>query len=295
MSDVLIGATLPQFSGDRERLIESVRAAENAGLDSIWLFDHLWPLSGGKDRAVLECWTALAWLAAATTSIRIGTLVTRSSLRHPALLAKMAATVAAIAPGRLIVALGSGDEASRAENEAFGIPYYAGAERIEQLTVAAGILRGFLEGDEISCDSPYAEVQALVPSPRPLVRPTVWLGGRSDDVLSIAARSAHGWNAWGGTPSGFARDAQQVLRYAAGRRIELSWGGTGVLARTDAEAEASPGATGRRIVGGPGTVASRLQEFVSAGARHVILTPAGSTAEPGFYALLADAGSRLVT
>jgi alkanesulfonate monooxygenase SsuD/methylene tetrahydromethanopterin reductase-like flavin-dependent oxidoreductase (luciferase family) len=75
--------------------------------------------------------------------------------------------------------------------------------------------------------------------------------------------------------------------------MELSWGGIGVLAPSDREAEALPAAKGRRIVGGPATVASRLQGYVTAGAHHLILTPAGSTAGPEFYRLLAETGSRL--
>ncbi len=141
MSEVLLGTTLPQFTDDVDRFVNGARRAEQLGLDSVWFFDHLWPLTGGKHRSVFECWTALAWLAESTERIRLGTLVTRSSLRHPAVLAKMAATVGAIAPGRVTIAIGSGDEASRDENESYGIRYFAGAERIGQLTSTVRIVR----------------------------------------------------------------------------------------------------------------------------------------------------------
>ena len=106
-------------------VVDGAHRAREAGLDSVFVFDHLWPLTGGKERPIFESWTTLAHIAAVTDTMDIGTLVTRSSLRHPAVLAKMAATVASIAPGRLIVAIGSGDEMSRPENEAYGIPYFA--------------------------------------------------------------------------------------------------------------------------------------------------------------------------
>src|ERR671915_1147412 len=121
MTTPLLGATLPQFTDDGHAFVEAAQRAESLGLDSVWLFDHMWPLTGGKTRPVIESWTALAHLAAATSRITVGTLVTRSTLRHPLLLAKMAATVGAIAPGRVIVGIGSGDEQSRNENEAFGL------------------------------------------------------------------------------------------------------------------------------------------------------------------------------
>jgi alkanesulfonate monooxygenase SsuD/methylene tetrahydromethanopterin reductase-like flavin-dependent oxidoreductase (luciferase family) len=138
MTGVRLGVTLPQFTGDPSKLLDGARRAEDAGLDSVWLFDHLWPLTGGKSRSMFECWTSLAYIAAVTKRVTVGTLVSRSSMRHPVLLAKMAATVHAIAPGRLVVGIGSGDEASRPENDSVGLPYYPGRERTDQLFLEAG-------------------------------------------------------------------------------------------------------------------------------------------------------------
>jgi alkanesulfonate monooxygenase SsuD/methylene tetrahydromethanopterin reductase-like flavin-dependent oxidoreductase (luciferase family) len=108
-----LGVTLPQFTGDAELFLDGARRAEHLGLDSVWVFDHLWPL-GAKRRPILEGWTALASVASATERIGIGTMVTRSSLRNPAVLAAMAATVGALAPGRLTVGLGCGVRSCRA-------------------------------------------------------------------------------------------------------------------------------------------------------------------------------------
>ena len=287
---MLVGATLPQFSDDRERLLVAARAAEEEGLDSLWLFDHLWPLSGGRARPILECWTTLAWLAAETSRIRLGTFVARSTLQRPALLAKMAATVGAIAPGRFIFAVGSGDEASRRENEAFGLEYHEADERVGQLEATVRIVKAYLSSDEVSVDTPFARVEGLRPSPTPAPPPDLWLGGRSDDVLAIAGRYAAGWNAWQGSPARFAAAAQQLLSYSGGRALELSWGGIVVLAGSDSAAAELLGdkpATGR-IVGGPETVATALSRYIEAGARHLIVTPFGSTATPEFYRLLAE-------
>ena len=271
---IRVGVTLPQFSGDPRLFIDGTHAAEELGLDSLWVFDHLWPLSGGKELPTYEGWTSLAWLAAETTGIQVGTLVTRSSLRHPALLGKMVATAGEIAPGRVIAAIGSGDEKSRAENEAFGIPYYAGDDRIDQLRSTVETVVNFLQRDRFSLEDDFVSIADMPVSPRPVPRPSVWVGGRSDDTLEVAAMLADGWNAWAGTPERFAQDAGNVLEMAGERAVELSWGGLVVLRATDAEAATALAGRSPRgmIVGGPGTVARRLREYIDAGAHHLILT-----------------------
>ena len=288
MTDVLLGATLPQFTDDVDRLVNAARRAEELGLDSIWAFDHLWPLTGGKERPIFECWTALAWLAAATERIRLGTLVTRSSLRHPALLAKMIATVGSIAPGRLTIAIGSGDEASRGENDSYGIDYLGGADRIRQLTSTIRIVRDYLHEDVVSFENDLYSIRDLPTSPRPPDVPRLWVGGRSDDVLEVAGRVADGWNGWGGTPERFAQDAASVTDYAGERNVELTWGGLVTLDATDAAAEEKFGTRSRKdwTIGGPETVAARFNEFVAAGARHVIAT-FPDAGRDGVYELLA--------
>lgn len=241
MSDrILIGTTLPQFTDDPRRFIDGVRRAEDAGLDSLWVFDHLWPLSGSKERPILEAWTSLAWAAETTEHIRIGTLVTRSSLRNPRLLARMAGTVADIAGERLIVGVGSGDDKSRAENEAFGLPYWEGDERIGQFEDTVAVLREHLPAGA-----------------------RLWVAGRSDDALTIAARYGDAWNGWGGSPEAFARDAATVTSLAEGRAIEPTWGG--VVKEGD-----------------PAALAQKLSGFVSAGARHLVCTFSQAW-RPGLY------------
>lgn len=246
MNEVLFGVTLPQFTDDPTRFVDGARRAEQAGLDSVWVFDHLWPLSGSKERPILEAWTSLAWIASATTNLSIGTLVTRSSLRNPSVLAHMARSLARIAPGRLIVGIGSGDQLSRAENEAFGIPYWAGDDRVAQFDATVSTLRGSLDGTGAR----------------------IWVAGRSDDALELAAREGDGWNGWGGTPETYARDAATVAEYAGDRSVELTWGGT----LKDAPAEEA---------------AAHLSGFVAAGARHLVCTFPKAW-RPGLYESLAQ-------
>jgi alkanesulfonate monooxygenase SsuD/methylene tetrahydromethanopterin reductase-like flavin-dependent oxidoreductase (luciferase family) len=289
VSELLLGATLPQFTEDPDPFVEGARRAEEAGLDSIWVFDHIWPLTGGRTRSILEAWTALAYVAAETKRIRIGTLVTRSSLRHSALLAKMIATVAEIAPGRLTVAIGSGDEANRAENESYGIPYFSGDARVPQLRSTVEVVMGYLTQSSVEVTDRFVQIDGLPPSPRPPERPMVWVGGRGDDILEVAAEHADGWNGWGGSPRRFRQDASNLVELAGGRAIEISWAGQLVLGRDRHEAAERLGDRDPRrfVVGGPGEVAAALSSFVDAGARHLICTfPQPSL--PGTYESLAS-------
>jgi alkanesulfonate monooxygenase SsuD/methylene tetrahydromethanopterin reductase-like flavin-dependent oxidoreductase (luciferase family) len=284
----MVGVSLPQFTAEPDVMLDGARRAQAAGLDSVWLFDHLWPL-GRKDRPVLECWSTLAWLAATTEQIEIGTLVTRSSLRHPAVVAKMAATVGEIAPGRVIVGIGSGDEASRAENEAFGIPYYRGDERIDQLVSTVTVMRRYLSQATVTRHDDFAAIEELPTSPRPEPAPRIWVGGRSEQMLEVAGTEADGWNGWGGTPENFAADAQLVLDYSGGRPVELSWGGQVILGETDRDAQTRLGDRDPKnfVVGAPEIVAARLQAFVDAGARHLVIGfPDAGT--PGTYEAFAE-------
>jgi alkanesulfonate monooxygenase SsuD/methylene tetrahydromethanopterin reductase-like flavin-dependent oxidoreductase (luciferase family) len=284
---VKLGITLPQFTEDRDRFLAIARRAEESGIDSLWLFDHLWPLTG-KERPILECWTSLAYVAAATERITVGTLVTRSSLRHPALLAKMAATVGEIAPGRVVLTIGSGDELSRPENEAFDIPYWVADDRVDQLRSTVEIVVAYLNQDDVTVRDDFVDVKRLPTSPRP-EPPQVWVAGRAGDTLEVAAMLADGWNGWGETPERFAQDANIVAGMAGEREPLLTWAGLVMLEESDAAArERLKGRDpGDRIVGGPETVAAGLQAFQEAGAMHLICTEVAGWREDNL-ALLAE-------
>lgn len=266
----------------------------DADLDSMWVFDHLWPLSGGKERPVFEGWTSLAWAAAASEHIEVGTLVTRSSLRRPALLGKMAATVATFAPGRTVIAIGSGDKLSKPENDAFGIPYHGGGARVAQLASTVRVVKSFVTTSGVTLHDDYVSIEALPTSPRPAQPPRIWIGGRDEDLLRLAGEVADGWNGWGGTPERFAQDAGVVADAAGDRAIELSWGGQAILGPTDRAAAERLGDRNPKafLVGAPATVADRLAAFVEAGVRHVVFALPNAS-EPEAYELVAEVRASL--
>ena len=289
MSELRVGVTLPQFTDRAEKLLDGARRAEECGLDSIWLFDHIWPLTGGSSRPIMECWSSLAYIAAATTRVTVGTLVTRSSMRHPAVLAKMAATVNEIAPGRLIVGIGSGDAASRRENESIGLDYFEGRARIGQLRSTVAVVKGFFGADLVERADEFVNVRGLPACPRTGPPPSIWVAGRGDAVLRIAGTLGDGWNGWGGTPESYARDCATMRTFANHRRVEATWGGLVLLASSAAEAEKK--LRGRPpsgyITGDAETVRERLAGFVAAGARHLIVTFPDSSV-PGNFETLAE-------
>src|ERR1700735_4271544 len=108
-------------------------------LEHAWLWDHMVPLRGEITGAALEAWTLLSALAAQTSRLRLGVIVTSNRLRSPALLAKMAATVDVIAAGRLVFGIGAGGSRVPVENpavrefEAYGIPLVSPGEAVRDL------------------------------------------------------------------------------------------------------------------------------------------------------------------
>jgi alkanesulfonate monooxygenase SsuD/methylene tetrahydromethanopterin reductase-like flavin-dependent oxidoreductase (luciferase family) len=266
-----LGVTLPQFTGDASVFTDGIRRAEDLGFDSLWVFDHLWPLRN-KGRPILEGWTSLAWLAAATERVTVGTLVTRSSLREPAVLARMAATASAIAPGRVCVGIGSGDNASSGENLAFGIPYWSGHDRMDQLASVVEVLHRARAAEALTVTDDFTDVRQLPPAPGPRDY-SIWVAGRSVAALDVAGRLGDGWNAWAASPEEFAQAATALKEIAGERPLELTWGAQVVVGETDAAARELLGDRNpaRFVTGGPETVGAYLRSLVDAGAEHLVL------------------------
>jgi alkanesulfonate monooxygenase SsuD/methylene tetrahydromethanopterin reductase-like flavin-dependent oxidoreductase (luciferase family) len=250
-----LGLTVPQFRDDPQPVFDVARRADDAGLDGVFLFDHMFRTArDGHRRPALECLGLLGAVAAATRRVAVGTLVARSTLRPPATLAHAFRSVQRITRGRLIAGLGTGDSQSRAENESFGLEFGTLESRVASLRLAVEAAHGH--------GFP------------------VWVGGRAANVGHVAAQS-DGWNRWGVTTDAFAAEAEVVREMVAalGRdpaRFEFTWGGLVVLGADDREAQAkarhldpSPGT----VVGGPERVADALRQLAMAGASWVIVGP----------------------
>ncbi len=189
-----VGLYLPQVSLGAAALLERARAAEDAGFRSLWLYDHLYS-PGQPDRDSFEAWTAATYLLARTERLRVGHLVLDNNLRHPALLAKMVATLDVLSEGRVEVGIGSGSV--RREHDQLGIPWGSAAERSARLAEALAILSSMLSEEVTSFDGVHYRIDAVPSLPRPVQspRPPLHVGGTGPrHTLPLVARFADVWN-----------------------------------------------------------------------------------------------------
>ena len=168
--------------------------AEAVGLHSVWVCDHL--QSGPPDEGIHEGWTILAALASSTSRVELGQLVTCTSFRHPALLAKMATTADAVSGGRLILGLGAGWY--DAEYQAFGYPTDHRVGRFEE---AIAIIAPLVRGERVTLAGRYYQVRDAVLRPPPDRRIPMLVAAEGRRMLRLTARYADAWNtAWFGLP-----------------------------------------------------------------------------------------------
>jgi alkanesulfonate monooxygenase SsuD/methylene tetrahydromethanopterin reductase-like flavin-dependent oxidoreductase (luciferase family) len=191
-----VGVQLPEV----ERFVpwpdylDLARRAEAAGLDSIWVGDHLlYDLPDGSTRGPYEAWTTLAAIAAVTERVEIGPLVASTSFHAPAMLAKQAATVDAISGGRLVVGLGAGW--NRREYDAFGFAYDRRVSRFEE---ALAVIVPLLREGRTTFHGRFYDVDDCVVDPRPARPggPPIMLGSTSPRMLGIGLPVVDSWNLW---------------------------------------------------------------------------------------------------
>lgn len=172
------------------------QTAEREGLDHAWTFDHLLPIFSDPHGPCFEGWTTLTALLVQAPRLRGGVLVSCNGYRHPAVLAKMAATVDVISGGRLDVGLGGG----WAENEfqAFGLPFPPTGERLLAMEEAAAILRSLWTQPTTTYQGRWYTITEAPCEPKPVQAPLpLWIGGAGRDLtLRTVARQADGWNVW---------------------------------------------------------------------------------------------------
>ncbi len=185
-----VGVTLPQFRDDADTALTAAGAAEDAGLDGVFCFDHLWPM-GRPDRPALSMAPLLGAIAASTSTIAIGTLVARIGLVPDDVLVAVLATLGDLSDGRLIAGIGTGDVKSRAENEAFGVAFDHVAVRHEHLVdVATAIASTGIE---------------------------VWIGGGRPSTTGLALELGCAVNLWEGSVS--------QVRELVVEGFTVTWGG----------------------------------------------------------------------
>lgn len=286
-----------------ETLRDVARTAELLGVDSVWLCDHfltLAPAAYARDAGIapapatpapgaapaslplLECWTALSALSRDTDRLRLGTSVLCNSYRHPAVLAKMGATLDVISGGRLELGLGAGW--FEREYRAYGIPFPPIGVRIAQLDEALEVIRRMWSDPcPTFTGAHYAIDGALCdPSPVQRPRPPIWVGGEGDRVHRVAARAADGVNVrWWSPERVVARNAfLDAACRAAGRDPATLARSVTLLCvvgrerskvRAVRERFAAVPADGH-VAGTPDDCVAQMRTYLAAGVRHFLLT-----------------------
>ncbi|MFQ5666113.1 MAG: TIGR03560 family F420-dependent LLM class oxidoreductase [Candidatus Binatia bacterium] len=280
-------------------LKNAAQRLEAVGYDSLWLYDHFHTVPRTEIQPTFECWTTMAALAEATSTIRLGQLVTCSLYRNPAYLAKISACVDVISGGRVDVGLGAGWKTD--EFAAYGYEFPRIRGRLERMADTARILKAMWTEQRATVAGKYWSVQDAVNEPKPLQQPhpPLWIGAQGEKVaLRMVAELADGWN-YNRGPEGF-DDKLRILHAhckAVGRdpaSMRISVERTCAIFATDAERLAYiqrywPGANPERVsaflaqgcVGTADEVTKELQFFIDRGADLIIL----------WFQDLADAGS----
>jgi len=286
MTDLRLGALCWNQYADWPSLLAAGRRADALGFDTLWTWDHLYPIVGSSHGPIHEGWLTLAAWAQATERIRIGLMVGANTFREPTLTAKMATTLDHISGGRAI--LGIGAAWFEEEHVAYGLEFGDGfPERLRWLAEALPIMRGMLRGEAPSASGPSYRARSIRNDPPPLQeRLPLLIGGGGEQVtLKLVARYADANNVGGGIAAVRRKEAI-LLRHceAVGRdpaEIERTTG-LGVVVIRDSRDEARRVAkaifegNGRarpwegQPVGTPEDVAAFIAPFREIGYHHLI-------------------------
>jgi Coenzyme F420-dependent N5,N10-methylene tetrahydromethanopterin reductase and related flavin-dependent oxidoreductases len=286
LPDVKLGALCWNQYTSWPDLLDAGKRADRLGYDTLWTWDHLYPIVGSADGPILEGWLTLAAWAQATERVRIGLMVGANTLREPALTAKMATTLDHISGGRAI--LGIGGAWFETEHEAYGIPFGSGfPERLRWLAEALPIMRGMLHGERPTASGPRYSAKAIRNDPAPIQgRLPLLIGGGGEQVtLKLVARYGDANNVGGGIANVIRKEAILVQHCeTVGRdpaEIERTAGmGTVIIRDSRAEAKRVEAAIFERNgradlwqdqpIGTVEDVAERLAPFLEIGYRHLI-------------------------
>jgi len=286
MTDIRLGALCWNQYTTWPALLEAGQRADKLGFDTLWTWDHLYPIVGSDDGPILEGWLTLAAWAQATERIRLGLMVGANTFREPALTAKMATTLDHISNGRAI--LGIGGAWFETEHTAYGIEYGSGfPERLRWLGEALPIMRGMLHGERPTAAGPRYRARDVRNDPPPIQeRLPLLIGGGGEQVtLKLVARYGDANNVGGGIDNVKRKEAILVQHCeTVGRdpaEIERTTGiGTVIIRDSRADADRVHAEIFERNgkaerwkdqpIGTPEDVAERIRPFLDLGYRHLI-------------------------
>ncbi len=192
------GLQLWSQSTDWPSFRDAALAAEDAGWDSVWTWDHLLAIFGPWEQPILEGWTTMAALGPLTSRVRLGLMVGANTFRNPGLTAKLATTLDHVSGGRAV--LGIGGAWFEREHEAFGIDFGASpGARLAWLDESVLLMRRLLDGERFDHDGPAYTFRDTLCEPRPIQPhlPILIGGSGRRRTLRTVAERADGWNTAG--------------------------------------------------------------------------------------------------
>jgi F420-dependent oxidoreductase-like protein len=267
-------------------------ACERHGIDTLFRSDHYISQSNENGNVAHDAWTTLAGLAARTTTLRLGTLVSPATFRLPGLLANAAATVDHISGGRIELGLGAGW--NEREHRAYGFPFPETPERMARFAEQLEIVHRLWSEERVGFNGRYYRLEDAPAQPKPVQqpRPPLIVGGSGTrGTVEPAARFADEYNTTFASPDDFARVRAKVERAceSTGRTLRHSVM-TGCLVgetRDDALERARQlygrvqrdvdfetwlaGYSQRALIGSVDEVATRLHEYERAGCERIML------------------------
>jgi F420-dependent oxidoreductase-like protein len=206
----------PQQLGPK--LAEIARAGEDAGYDSIWVMDHYFQIFGNPDQDMLEAYTTLGYIAGQTSRMKLGTLVTGVTYRHPGILAKQVSTLDVLSGGRAY--LGIGAAWFDREHHGLGVPFPPLKERFERLEEAMQIAKQMWSDDDGPYNGKHYQLAETLDVPHPLTKPhpPILIGGRGEPkMLGLVAKYADALNLIRSSTPEDARERFGNLRVACER------------------------------------------------------------------------------
>ncbi len=202
----------PDMSDTPADVLELARYADAGPWHGIWYADHYMPNTGDESFApgdVYECWGLLPAIAAVTTRVRVGTLVSPTSVHHPAVLANRAATIDQLSNGRMVLGIGAGWQIN--EHAAYGIELEPPGPRVSRFEEAIQIIRGLLADDRTTFHGQIYDISDAPCDPKPVQSPLpILVGTGSPRMLRATARWADEWNTWGDPEMAAERHARLV-------------------------------------------------------------------------------------
>jgi alkanesulfonate monooxygenase SsuD/methylene tetrahydromethanopterin reductase-like flavin-dependent oxidoreductase (luciferase family) len=282
-TDFKLGALFWNQYTDWPSLRDAAARADGLGFDSLWTWDHLYPIVGDWHGPMLEGYMVLAGWAAVTGRATLGLMVGANPFRNPALVVKQVTALDHISGGRAV--LGIGGAWFEREHEAFGLDFGASAgERLDWLDEGVELMRTMLDGQPASARGPHYQAKAVRNDPPPLQKrlPILIGGGGERKTLRTVAKYADAWNIGGRLDD--ARHKDEVLRRwcaEVGRdhsQIERTLQGGSIVLRASEDEARRVAAEVGRVNGGwagprqaltPAQLVERYAPYLELGFRHI--------------------------